>query len=187
MSFPNGVRLSDSIASKIIEGGFPSDLDGLRFSAALNIWEFVPFGGGGGLTFARVVKTVDEIVNNSIVLQDDNEIFAAIAADTWYGFMLILNINSNAADDFRLAFSVPGTPNVNSGYARQDANGIVLSAIAAVFIQGTVTATNMHQGFWGHVRTDTPGNFILQWAQGTANARDTILRGGSYFVMWREA
>jgi len=50
MSFPNGVRLSDSIASKLIEGGFPVNLDGLRFNAALNIWEFVPFGGGGGTT-----------------------------------------------------------------------------------------------------------------------------------------
>jgi len=48
LSLPDGPRLSDSIASKIIQGGFPSNLDGLRFNSALNIWEFVPFGGGGG-------------------------------------------------------------------------------------------------------------------------------------------
>jgi len=64
MSFPNGVRLSDSIASKLIEGGFPVDLDGLRFSAALNIWEFVPFGGGGGAGASFLgTKLVDTTLN----------------------------------------------------------------------------------------------------------------------------
>lgn len=43
----DGKRNSDSIASKLIGGGVPSNLDGLRFNAALNIWEFAPFGGAG--------------------------------------------------------------------------------------------------------------------------------------------
>lgn len=66
MSFPNGVRLSDSIASKLIEGGFPSDLDGLRFSAALNIWEFVPFGGGGGGFWQELGRTTLGVAGDDV-------------------------------------------------------------------------------------------------------------------------
>jgi len=43
----DGKRNTDSIASKLIAAGFPADLDGLRFNAALNIWEFAAFGGTG--------------------------------------------------------------------------------------------------------------------------------------------
>jgi len=66
MSFPNGVRLSDSIASKIVEGGFPANLDGLRFNSALNIWEFVPFGGGGGGFWEELARTTLAIAGDTI-------------------------------------------------------------------------------------------------------------------------
>jgi len=47
MSFPNAPRLSDSIASKLVEGGEPSNLDNLQFNSVTNLWEFVAGGGGG--------------------------------------------------------------------------------------------------------------------------------------------
>jgi len=92
MSFPNGVRLSDSIASKIIEGGFPSDLDGLRFNAALNIWEFVPFGGGGA-----VLWTVLGDYEAAIAEGSHNFNFAAVDFDNDSKLVLVISGSVSAA------------------------------------------------------------------------------------------
>jgi len=82
----DGKRNSDSIASKLLSGGVPSDLDGLRFNAALNIWEFVPFGGGGGGFWVEIgrttlaapadIITVDGLPNRKylMILVDDRNV-----------------------------------------------------------------------------------------------------------------
>jgi len=63
----DGKRNSDSIASKLIAAGFPANLDGLRFSSALNLWEFAPFGGGGADHGCRIFHSVNQSVANLTV------------------------------------------------------------------------------------------------------------------------
>jgi len=66
LSQQDGKRNSDSIASKLIQGGAPVDLDGLRFSTALNVWEFAPFGGGGAtVTQQRDQLAADETTSST--------------------------------------------------------------------------------------------------------------------------
>jgi len=126
MSFPNGVRLSDSIASKIIEGGFPADLDGLRFSAALNIWEFVPFGGGGGANtimfgggrFDNVSETSNQFLPIDTASDVGNTTEAFMQARLYDGASLtdiMVQVSFNAkATDSSFAFRDDGVDVVGS-------------------------------------------------------------------------
>lgn len=101
MSFPNGVRLSDSIASKIIEGGLPSDLDGLRFNAALNIWEFVPFGGGAGGVWSAI-----ETYEASIA--EASHVFSFPAIDFDDDSLLVLTFDGAATASTNLQIRING-------------------------------------------------------------------------------
>lgn len=106
MSQQDGKRNSESIASKLIAAGFPADLDGLRYNAALNIWEFAPFGGGGGATVTRqrAELSADFVTSSGSFVDIDNG-----AGDD-----LIITL-ANRAGGFFIAVAVFGHTNSGSG------------------------------------------------------------------------
>jgi len=185
MSFPNGVRLSDSIASKIIEGGFPSDLDGLRFSAALNIWEFVPFGGGGGQTFLAVTKPTDQIVNNSTVFVNDTALQALLTANLNYGFFLLSIRDSSAVADFKWSMIAPAGATIR--WNRYLVNVAALIEGATLPLSGLGLGIEIIEILYGQVdMAGTAGNLIMQFAQNTAEVSDTTHQRGSTLVVWQQ-
>jgi len=138
LSFQDGKRNSDSIASKLIAAGFPADLDGLRFSAALNIWEFVPFGGGGGATLSnqRDEVTADEtttsgtFVNTTLVLTLANR-----AGGNFMASCALYNANStvNLTNFFRYQ---DGATNLNGGAIQLAASGVRFAM--SIFMAGNL-------------------------------------------------
>ncbi len=142
---------------------------------------------GGGLTFAKVVKSADETITNSTTLQDDDELLFTPTINKTYGFMLFLLIANNSTPDLKLAFTVP------SGATILTAD----STWSAKFLQGTrdgTTATAVTAGtadlflvIGGRViMSSTAGTFNFQWTQNTSSATAEIVKQGSFLVVWEE-
>jgi len=64
---------------------------------------YVDNSSGGGLTFARVVKSVDQIINNSTTLIDDDELLFAANTNKAYHMIFLLLYAAAANADFKTA------------------------------------------------------------------------------------
>jgi len=146
--------------------------------------------GGSGLTFAKVVKSADETVNNSATLQDDDELLFTPAINKNYGFLLVLLVESSTTPDIKVAFTLPtgadGDWNAQKIW-RTDTNVSTNNIETAVSMPTSgATTTTIHPIAGRIIMSSTAGSAQLQWAQNTANATDTKVLEGSYLVVWEE-
>jgi hypothetical protein len=134
-----------------------------------------------------IIKTSDETVTNN-TLQDDNELFLAMAAnETWY-FTLSIGHIGNATADFKYSITVPTGATLRWGCtgALVDQAG-VLTECQSITTSGSLGArisgatTDRHfMAFGVVVNGSTAGNLQFQWAQDTTTAVDTKVLTNSY-------
>lgn len=138
----------------------------------------------GGAEYA-LVKTADETVNNSDVLQDDNHLAGFIIdAAGYYRITGMLRLTTTVAADFKMALAFTAAPQefavTTPGGSTSTPGGAMTFVVAAtevfVYVDGYVK---------GHATAD--GTMTLQWAQGTADASDTILSEGSWLEVKKVA
>lgn len=137
-----------------------------------------------------VRKVIDETVNNSAVLQNDDALFFASEANETWAAIIFLRITqgASATPNFKLAITAP--------------SGAVIRYGGTWEIAGATSATDQSTGISGtalSVATDssevksvtiyltvrpgaTSGNIQLQWAQNTATAVDTMVRAESWII-----
>jgi hypothetical protein len=140
-----------------------------------------------------VVKTVNETVNNSDVLQDDDELFFPVLAGEIWDVELIARYTSVAAQDFRFAFSVPGSGTAAGIVHRLGAGAANVADDQLNWMD--VTAVSGASGGLGGAGNDVglhcrvlvtvgaaEGNVTFQWAQFVAAANNTVVYAGSYLV-----
>lgn len=134
-----------------------------------------------------VIKAADEIVNNSTILQNDDELGIAVEANKLYLFRLRLRLVSTAVANFKFAFTIPAAASMRDTpflYVASPPTADVDSTVArALFpttgVDSVVTLT-------GHILTGAnAGNVVLQWAQNTAEVSDTKVLVGSYLELLR--
>lgn len=161
----------------------------LEYEAASSKWKNKAVAVAGGQTFARVVKKVDEIVNNSTTLQADDELLFSANANKTYGFLLVLFLVGTTIADIKLNFSLPTSASGRWSFPnllRSDqtvTSGDLLSANALPF----AAPANQFVIFIGHIKVlGTAGACTLQWAQNTAEVSDLKVLEGSYLVVWEE-
>ena len=139
-----------------------------------------------GNTYARVVKKVDEIVNNSTTLQDDDELFVALEANKTYFGTLTIFLQSNATADFKHSFSIP-----------TGATGVLLLGDLSSGPTGTTDITNMigqntdntiqsATYVFKIIMSTTPGNVQYRWSQNTADVSNTTIFEGSSMQILEE-
>ena len=134
--------------------------------------------------FASVTKAVDETVNNSETLQDDDEIVLAVqASKTYFGFFTAI-FNSSAVADIKMAFVVPS----GATCIRQSSG---LGAQVRTFTNNFENATSFSTSATNEsfmlilkiVVDTTAGNIQLQFAQNTAEVSDTkMLKGTVHYT-----
>lgn len=128
-------------------------------------------------------KTLNETVNNSSALQNDDQLFATVDANTRYFFTGRFVFTSNATPDIKFGFTYPSGATASYTLFGTGAGGTVLAAFnfvetnIAALEGGTAVAGTM-LGSW--TIGTTPGVIQLQWAQNVANATDTIVLAGSF-------
>lgn len=129
-------------------------------------------------------KLADEIVNNSAVLQDDDELVMAVAATVTYLVELCLFGISAAAADWRLQFNAP-VGSSGAIYGMSDGSSIKSFAINATDTMNSGGAASMSIYKGVLIVGGTGGNLTFQWAQGTANVSDTTVYAGSTLTLTR--
>lgn len=135
------------------------------------------------------IKTADESVTSSAVLQNDDVLTVALEASARYKFGLFLRYDAVAASDIRTQMSLPA-----SATAFYTADGVPVAGTAfslfdaiesTLFIfEGAGAGSIRNVTFIGHILTSTAGSATLQWAQGTSGGTATIVKAGS--MLWAE-
>jgi hypothetical protein len=129
----------------------------------------------------RIIKTVDETLTNSTVLQNDNELSVALEANKRYGFSGLILHAGPAAADMNATFIGPtgATGNWNTHGEQSGTNSLGAS-------KTIVTTTTQRQwSFVGYVKTSTTaGSLVFQWAQAVADTGTNTVYEGSYLEVW---
>ena len=126
-------------------------------------------------------KASDESLLDSTVMQDDNELVAALLASTTYRFYAAIKCSVNAAVDIKTAFTLP------SGASGEFIGHQFGGTDDAVQISGDVTAVQTTTGYnpdlivmTGQIVVGgTPGNFQFQWAQRVSSGTPITVQAGS--------
>jgi len=153
-------------------------------------WTEVGTGSGGPTT---VRKTADETVTSSTVLQNDNHLLLAMAANEIWEVRFKLMVTAAQAGDIKYAFTVPAGATVKHTYF-----GPVIGVTATPFVTYSATlqdaAVDRSPGILDVsdptlviieaivVCGATPGNLQLQWAQNTSNATATTVLANSCLI-----
>lgn len=141
-----------------------------------------------------VRKTAQEIVTSSTTLQDDDELFIALAANETWAFELLLIVDGPSAADIKVAFTVPsgatltwsGIGVVFSGSSQQDLGTATMietsgsSAPWGLLGGGTKIPLRLYGTV---VNAGNAGNLQLQWAQKVSSGSGV----GIYENSWMKA
>jgi hypothetical protein len=139
-----------------------------------------------------VLKTADEVVNNSNALQDDDELcLPMLANETWLLVFYLWVVCVNAGSDFKWLVTVPsGATGVYAGiYGTSIAN---LEQGLTNFTTSNVVdiGANENKILIAKaiiVNGTTPGNVQLRWAQYAAVAADTTVKASSLILAYKLA
>jgi hypothetical protein len=141
--------------------------------------------------FQRVRKTADETVNNSNVMQNDDELLLAIAANEVWAFDLVLfYASATATPDGKYQITGPAGSTLRYHVAEEEegtaigfAGGIYTSTGAVVTAADSTATTWVH--FKGHiVNGANAGNLQLTWAQLNATVENTKILANSYLLAY---
>ena len=132
------------------------------------------------------VKTGDETVNNSATLQDDDHLSVTVAANSVYILRHEWVYNTGATPDLKSKFVVPsGTTmlywtnasiSTHAASAQTEASTVIYDGDGGDVLVTTVARV---------VTGSTAGTLKWQWAQNTANASNTVVRGAGILVLFK--
>jgi len=159
---------------------------GTVFASDANAW-FVPLAA---------FKSADESVTSSTVLQNDDVLVVALAANATYLMICYLNYEggTQGASDLKVGWTVPASTVMAYQHIGVTTAGTITQASAAttsdqtnVPAYGTNGAGNtLGALLLGTVKSaGTPGNLQMQWAQNTSNGTATKVKAGSALVLHR--
>jgi len=135
----------------------------------------------------RRLKTTDEIVNNSTVLQDDDELSIIVEADGVYEVDILVIVVSDAVANFKYHLASSDTFDLVHTFWETDlAPGAQDGISEATALKAVVTAnTNEHfLSLKGILRVGGSINDLkFQWAQNTGVVVDTIVKADSYIKL----
>jgi hypothetical protein len=145
-------------------------------------------GGSFSETFGTV-KSSTEDVTSSTTLQNDDELFIAMAANTVYSVTMILEVQaSSLTPDFKFDFAIPTGADGAYSFHSTLSGGTSIGASAdwttdQVVSLGT-TSTRTIIVLQGSIATSsTAGNLQLRWAQNTSSIDTVFVRSGSSLML----
>jgi hypothetical protein len=133
-----------------------------------------------------VRKTADEIVNNSITLQNDDHLFLAMAAnEVWFIDLILYYVSATTTPDIVVRAALP-TAAIGSqlawGYSSSDAAYILTAGTGTDAVFGTSSTKRIARITYLIINGANAGNFQIQWRQGTATAEDTTVLTNSFII-----
>jgi hypothetical protein len=130
------------------------------------------------------LKLADETVNNSSVLQDDDELFLTVEANKSYWGSLLLRYNTGATPDIKLHFTYPISCSIRfTGYTDKDTTVVCITETGNLSLKGSSTGEFVYTIPLYIANGANAGTITLQWAQDVANATDTKVLAGSVLML----
>lgn len=143
----------------------------------------IPEHGAAKHTDVIIVrKTSDEVVNNSTVLQDDDELYFAVGANEIWEFLLLLRVTTPTSGvDVDYSFTIPVAASLLrcEGYGVSNAEEDGTTEDTCDIIGASSEYCLMHYLYVGGANA---GTVQLQWAQHTATVEDTKVRANSFII-----
>lgn len=147
---------------------------------------------GSGVLPTVVTKTADETVNNSTVLQDDNHLLLALAAnEVWQFQIYLIAYAPSPTAAYKIGFTVPALATYYARAIDQDAAGTF--GLQRITGAGTLTLLGPNGNTYIYtiegivINGANAGNLQLQWAQNTATAEDTKILANSHLIAFKIA
>jgi len=135
-----------------------------------------------GLHTKLVLKTADEIVNNSTTQQNDNELLFSVAANEVWWFVLVLRFITAASSSYasKTSFTIP----TGGGITRESPSGGSSEADATVAqnLDNTSNQIIRYHRTYLYIGGSSAGTVQLQWAQVTAEAYDHTVKADSFII-----
>lgn len=130
--------------------------------------------------------TLDETVNNTATLQNDDELFLTVAANSVYELSGVIYHNSGTTPDFKIGWTYP--TGLTMKYPILGFNGGLFATTqyteaSTPAIDGAGTADEFTIVGGLVIVSSTAGTLQMQFAQNTANASNTTRITGSYFKL----
>lgn len=140
-------------------------------------------------------KPDNEVVNNSVALQDDDDLTFSVPAGTTWNVKLILHLTTTAVADWKFNFNCPNCSMFGYGVVYQDVSGAKDAShlgpandnLGNFFAPGEAASWPVVFDLRVKNTTESAETFKLQWAQDTAEATDTTVHQGSYLAATRVA
>lgn len=150
----------------------------------------------------HAVKSADETINNSSVLQDDDHLFATVLANTTYWVELNMRASGGTTEDLKFRFTRPADASFWWGVDSSETDcapiggfqvtakrimGITDNSFDSEVIPGMANGTiTMIRTCGILVTSSTGGTFRLRWSQNTAGSgTSTILKQSSSLFLIR--
>jgi hypothetical protein len=169
----------------VAASNFPNWLAGNRITA----------GQLNAMLPLAVTKPADEPVTSSTVMQNDNDLVLAVAANAAYTFSCYLNYEGGTinASDIKWQWVLPAGAHMTYWSASESPGGTLVAQLtnieSTVGAAATNGAGNLRAVYmYGGVQTSsTAGNLQLQWAQNSSSATATIVHAKSTLTLDRTA
>ncbi len=130
-----------------------------------------------------VVKTTDQIVNNSTVVISDTQLKMSYKANKAYHIFLNMHFLGDATADLDHRFTHGSAIQAERGVIASTAQSTTLMSTERKDNAGGLT-TERNAIYIGVFESDNENGILqLQWAQNVAVASDTTMKAGSYLMM----
>jgi len=145
----------------------------------------------GGLTFAKVVKPIDQSIANQTTPQDDNHLKFTPVINEEFFIMLFIYFNAPTTPDIKTVMSIP------TGATMEDmfGNGLFRNTTTSQSLtDATIAKINISSAginktwasYYKLAMGATIGDCVFQWAQNISDAAPTIVLKGSMILVWEE-
>lgn len=128
-----------------------------------------------------VMKTANETVGSSTVLQNDDHLFFSIGPGEKWEIDMVLATSLNTTEGVAMGFTIPASATLQGSWILMSATTVVLASVAASgasFDAGVLSAVVTSVRFHGVVINPTnAGTVQLQWAQSVSGAGTTRILG----------
>ena len=135
-------------------------------------------------------KGVDQIVNNSAVLRNDNQLSFLVIAGKRYWFRIVCHFSARQNSGVKISINGPAVTYILAygqfNYVITHVSFPTSYVIAALDNPATLATidapTTILATIEGYLHASAGGLMYFRWAQGTAVAEDTICREGSFLL-----
>lgn len=195
-----GISLSTSVGAVTITCDVvaPSDLDGTSdgySTGEVPTWnattsEFEPGtpsgGGGGDVGFIVAVKSSDEIKTSDNTPAPDSDLKVDLDANKTYAVICQLMFSAHSTPDFKSEWYGPTGIDVRMAYDLDSPNALLYTTASAGPTSPGSGTTAYRTIQWHGIVTmaTTAGTFGVEWSQNTSHSASTILRAGSYMLVF---